>query len=293
MEKVTAETIKALIANKYDSGSNAGKFAVFFELKGGTGAYAHGAIDAFVMNVWPSAKYARYAFEIKISRQDLMHELNNPQKRDWSMGISNEFWFVCTAGICEPEEIPENCGLMVVSKNGKQLRIKKRAQYRESQPLELWEIASIIRAAARMQNFPDTLIWKYQGQELKDEQLDEVIRGRRDWRDENDIKDRAKAMAKEMFNEQNTDMARYAMVMQNTGIEPPGFMTGKSGDGWEQPIKDWIDKHFVTGPDNKQIRRIIQDLKSIGLTVKTAQENITRIAEGNKPNDGQESISDS
>ena len=72
--------------------------------------------------------------------------------------------------------------------------------------------------------------------------------------------------------------------------QPPKFMLGKAGYDWTTTIEDWVNKHFVTGPDNKEILRIIQDLKRIGLTVKTAQENITRIAEGNKPNDGQETI---
>ena len=289
MEKITAETLKALIAQRYEAQSNAGKYAVFFELRSRTGGAA-GSIDAFVMNTWPSSKFHRYAFEIKVSRGDLMHELDHPEKRKWAYDISNEFWFVCAPGIAKPDEIPETCGLMVATKNGKQLRTQKRAQYREAEPLEVWEIASIIRSASRMQNFPHTLIWKYSGQELTDAELDVVIQERRSYMDEDDINKRARIMAKEMFDKQNIDMAKYAMVMQNAGIEPPGFMTGKSGEAWEHTIKDWVDRHFITGPDNKQIRRVVQDLKSIGLTVKAAQDNIAQIAKKNKPDDGQETI---
>ena len=190
MEKITSETIKALIAQKYEAVSNNGKFAIFFELRSRTGGAA-GSIDAFVMNTWPSSEFHRYAFEIKISRQDLMHELDRPEKREWSMAISNEFWFVCAPDICKPEEIPENCGLMVATKTGNQLRKIKRAPYREAQPFEVWEIASIIRSASRMQNFPNTLLWKYQGKDLTGDQLDEVMRDRRDYLVAQDIRDKA------------------------------------------------------------------------------------------------------
>ena len=291
MEKITAETIKALIAQKYEAVSNNGKYAIFFELRSRTGGAA-GAIDAFVMDTWPSSQFRRYAFEIKVSRQDLMHELDNPNKRQWAYDISNEFWFVCAPGICQPEEIPENCGLMVATKNGKQLRKQKRAQYREAEPFHIWEIASIVRSAARMQKFPNTLLWKYQGQELNNEQLDAIISDRRCYADQDDIAKQSKALAKEMFDTQNINMARYAMIMENAGIEPPGFMTGKPGEAWEHTIKDWVDRHFITGPDNKQIRRVVQDLKSIGLTVKAAQDNIGALVKRNKPDDGQESIPD-
>jgi len=293
MEKITAETIKALIAQKYQSLSNAGKYAIFFELKAGTGAYAYGAIDAFVMNVWPSSKYARYAFEIKVSRQDLMHELNHPEKRDWSMGISNEFWFVCAPGICTPDEIPENCGLMVVSKNGKMLRSLKRAQFRENQPLNLWEIASICRAASRMQNFPDTLIWRYSGQELNDEQLDRVIRERRKGIDQRDIENRAKELAKAMFLDQNSDMAKYAKAMQKAGIEPPDFMVGKStGYAYDHTIQAWIERNLTIGPGSKEILSAMQQMKTAYLALNTARDSIIKLTENNKSDGGQETIND-
>jgi len=289
MEKITAETIKALIAQKYEAVSNNGKYAIFFELRSQTGGAA-GSIDAFVMNTWPSSKFYRYSFEIKVSRHDLMHELDNPNKRQWAFDISNEFWFVCAPGICKPEEIPENCGLLVATKNGKQLRTQKRATWREAEDFAIWEIASIIRSASRMQNFPNTLLWKYQGQELTGDQLDAVVRDRRKYLDAQDLENRAKELAKARFDKQNENMASYAEAMRKAGVEPPGFMLGDPRYDWSTNIEDWVNKHFVTGPDNKKLRGIIRDLKSIGLTVKTAEENITQIAENNKADDGQEEL---
>jgi len=292
MEKITAETIKALIAQKYEAVSNNGKYAIFFELRRRTGAGATGSIDAFVLDVWPSSNFARYAFEIKVSRQDLMHELDNPNKREWAFDISNEFWFVCAPGICKPEEIPENCGLMVATKTGRQLRIQKRAQWREADDLAPWEIASIIRSASRMQKFPSTLLWKYDGQEINDEQLSAVISERRSYVEQGEIDDKVKVLVKEKFDKQNEDMAKYAESMRSAGIEPPRFMLGNSGYDWTTTIDDWVNKNFVTGPDNKKIRQVAQDLKSIGLTVKAAQDNMGALIKRNKPDDGQESIPD-
>ena len=283
MEKITAETIKALIAQKYSED----KYATFFELRSGTGAMAGSAIDAFVMNVWPSEKFTRYAFEIKISRQDMMHELNHPKKRQWSFDMSNEFWFVCAPGIVKPDEIPENCGLLVVSKNGRMLRSLKRAQWREVDDLKMHQAASIIRAASRMQKYPETLIWLRAGEEINIEEIDQIIRARRSEVDESDIKHRVATLVKDKFDKQNADMGKYAQALQEAGIDPPDFMTNPHGYVYDGTIKHWIEKYFVVGPDIIELRRAMEDLKRANHAVKSAEEAIVRISKRDVADDDQ------
>ncbi len=293
MDKITAETIKALIARRYDSFQNGGQFCTFFELRSETGGGAAGAIDAFVMNVWTSKNYERLAFEIKVSRNDLMHELNNPDKRQWAFDISNEFWFVCAPGICTVDEIPENCGLMMVSKNGKKLMTKKRAQYREASDLAPWEIASIIRAASRMQHKPDESLWKYQGQDLTEKELDEIIKDRWSYGDQSRIDNKAKEIAESKFRKQNEEMALFAEELSKAGIDPPGFMTGKF-ETWTMRAKEealkWVDKHFVVGPDAIEIRAAIKAMKNADLAVKEARDRMINLVKKKEPNDGQASL---
>ncbi len=287
MDKITAEAIKSLIAQRYDEN----KFATFFELRSRTGAGAAGAIDAFVMNVWPSSSFARYAFEIKISRNDFMHELDHPEKREWSMAISNEFWFVTTAGVCTAEEVPENCGLMVVSKNGKMLRRHKRATWREAEDMAPWEIASIIRSSARQQKFHSKLMWRYQGQDMNQDQLQELLEEKREWFEKQEINKKADEKAKEIFTTQNRQMAQHAELMREAGIEPPGFMMGDfKANLYSNNIKSWVDEHFVAGPDAAKIRSAISQMKMAENAMKAARDHLIKMGERHQNDKIQETL---
>lgn len=81
-------------------------------------------------------------YEIKVSRSDFM------QDDKWHMYLDycNMFYFVCPTGLIQPEELPENIGLLWVSKNGKRLYKKKKAAYRDKDiPSELYKYILISR----------------------------------------------------------------------------------------------------------------------------------------------------
>jgi len=120
------------------------EWELLFELRNGTGGRFHSALDAFALNTYPSKKYLRISYEIKSSRNDFMNEIKNPLKRDFGMSISNEFYFLCTEDFIKPDEVPENCGLMVLEANG--LKIKKIAPYRDvSDKIPITTLCTIIR----------------------------------------------------------------------------------------------------------------------------------------------------
>ena len=78
------------------------------------GAYAEKRLDGFAMHYWPSHGWERTAYEVKISRSDLLRELKDPKKRRPALAVSNFFYFVTTPGLAKVDEIPPECGLIEV-----------------------------------------------------------------------------------------------------------------------------------------------------------------------------------
>lgn len=115
---------------------------------------ADSRIDAWAMNLWPSRKFCRVTYEIKISRHDLLRELRKPDKRDPGLRISNQFYYVIPDGCCEVDEIPKECGLIIVKRRpGKSygvLYTAKKAPFRTIKPelgVDFW--ASLARRINR------------------------------------------------------------------------------------------------------------------------------------------------
>ena len=103
-------------------------------------------LDALAINLWPSSKFARVAFEIKISRADFMREINNPVKREYAMLLAHQFYFVVPEGLVGPDAIPPDCGLATV--HGSQMSIVKQAPKHECEPLPQTFLAVLARRAA-------------------------------------------------------------------------------------------------------------------------------------------------
>jgi hypothetical protein len=103
---------------------NYNEWAFFDELRVGTGyqqkrvdgikVNPEQRFDAFVINLYPSNKHLRIIYEIKVSRSDFLHELKNPQKRESALLFSNQYYFATPAGMVDPDEIPEECGLIEI-----------------------------------------------------------------------------------------------------------------------------------------------------------------------------------
>ena len=86
----------------------------------------HLRLDAWAMaRSW--TRPLTWGYEIKITRRDFM------QDKKWQsyLGFCSEFYFVTTANVIKPEELPAEAGLMVASKNLTRLYTKKKAQRRQ------------------------------------------------------------------------------------------------------------------------------------------------------------------
>ena len=130
-------------------------YVFFAELRVGTGydtakglPGSEQRIDGFAMGLWPSKGFERTSFEIKVSRSDWISELKRPYKRIIAHRLCNRFYFVAPTGLIAKEEIPLECGLMELSKEGI-LRIKVQAPFHESD-LPTWIfVASLARRVKR------------------------------------------------------------------------------------------------------------------------------------------------
>jgi len=120
---------------------------VFFaELRVGTGfgGRKEQRLDAWAMHCWPSAQYRRIAYEIKVTKSDMQHEIENPQKRQAALSLSNEFYWAIPSGL-ETPLLPAEAGLIVVDERG--AHVARKAPYRESPLPPLSFLASVARRA--------------------------------------------------------------------------------------------------------------------------------------------------
>ena len=96
-------------------------------------------LDAWVMpRSW--AHPATTGYEIKISRQDFLHD----EKWRGYMKLCNCFYFVCPKGIIQPDELPPEVGLMWATPN-RVITHRKAVLRRIDEPLDLWRYVLMCR----------------------------------------------------------------------------------------------------------------------------------------------------
>ncbi len=142
--------LKRRLSIKHDVLNSRTQWLLFYELPTKSG-FDSQFVDAFAMNTFPSKKFKKIAYEIKVSRADLMKELKNPDKRKWAVDHSHQFYFVCLEHIVNVDEIPAECGLLIPQgEHG--LTVVKNAPTRKS-PMMLNESEmTVILKRAYLQN---------------------------------------------------------------------------------------------------------------------------------------------
>lgn len=97
--------------------------------------------------------FERHAYEIKASRGDFLAEIRRPEKRLRALEIANRYSLVTPAGLIDPDELPEECGLIEVilgkrSSMYDRTRQKVRAPFRDVADPPLSLFAEVMRRAS-------------------------------------------------------------------------------------------------------------------------------------------------
>jgi hypothetical protein len=86
--------------------------------------------DVFsIRNTSHDAYLAPFVHEVKVSRADLLTDLRNAGKRAGYQALSQQFYYVLAAGIAAPEDVPEDCGVIVAE--GERLRVLRASPVRD------------------------------------------------------------------------------------------------------------------------------------------------------------------
>lgn len=152
------------------------EWATFREFSNATGAGVSGRIDVAAFNVWPSRKGHRVAYEVKRERSDFLRELAQPEKRAWVEELFHETYFVATKGVCEPHEIPEGWGLLiVVGEAGDKLRRKVVPKYRDVLDPPYDFVMSLLRRSAADLSTELSRTYRFEGEEITSKAIEEKI----------------------------------------------------------------------------------------------------------------------
>lgn len=152
--KYAAEDLLQMIHQRY----RGDEYVVLHEVADGTGMYQRRWVDAAAFSLWPSKGLTRSAFEIKVSRSDLLRELQNPMKYQWARESFHEFWYVGPREIFQDGELPIGAGLMCP--RGDKLTIRTHCQRNDSPKLDDNLLAAFMRGAAKGVDIAKAVITK-------------------------------------------------------------------------------------------------------------------------------------
>lgn len=124
----------------------------------------HVRLDAWAMpKSW--SKPDTHGYELKVSRKDF---LRDEKWRDY-LRLCHRFWFVCPRGMIQPEELPQDVGLLWASSNMARLVAKRTAVPRDVQiPETLWRYILMCRAKIQREAHGDSSPLDYWRQWLKE-----------------------------------------------------------------------------------------------------------------------------
>jgi hypothetical protein len=229
-DKFTAARIVGLLMEKHQK---TGDVVFFDQIPNSTGYGKERTIDAFAMELWPSKKFARTAYEVKVSRGDWLNELSQPEKRDPFMKLSNWFYYVAPVGLVDVASLPEGCGLLEADKGG--LKIRRAAPWRDVGEIPLEFVASLMRAKkAEKFTGEDIFLFKYAGREMNQEDLKELLNQARGADTEHEIRKRVQEEMADWKKEQPGHQIVSAILKEmNRSVEYNLDMKPKE-------IRDWL-----------------------------------------------------
>lgn len=79
-------------------------------------------LDAYAIAYWGSRDASAIGFEIKVNRSDFLSEVNGSRKYEAWLPYCDRFYFACSPKVASIDEIPEECGLLIISHYGRGYR---------------------------------------------------------------------------------------------------------------------------------------------------------------------------
>ncbi|MBW8036290.1 MAG: hypothetical protein FVQ79_11830 [Planctomycetes bacterium] len=134
-----------LLARKYKTDTG-----VLFikEVANSTGSNTRRYADAVTVSLWPSKGYLIQGYEIKVSKSDLEHELQDVTKWEAVGQFCDKWWLVVSdKKIVDLERLPAVWGVMYPTKSGA-MRILKPATKLSPKPFTRGFMSSLLRKAA-------------------------------------------------------------------------------------------------------------------------------------------------
>lgn len=144
-EKIITEIINEALLKRYQEP----EWYLGFEVGNSCGCETKRHADAIAICAYPSRGFQSIGFEVKVSRSDLKHELDNPRKCEEMYQYVNEWYLVVPKGLADNADIPKPWG--VIEYNEGKLRQKRKAQYHEAK-LTTGFMLAFIRGRQRVDN---------------------------------------------------------------------------------------------------------------------------------------------
>lgn len=104
-------------------------------------------IDFFAMHTYPSKGFERVAYEVKVSRGDLLRELKDETKSLPCRVLADRFCLAVPVGLVKRKELPDGWGLVEIRADGT-ARTTVRGEVRDPGPLPMPFAAAFLRAAS-------------------------------------------------------------------------------------------------------------------------------------------------
>lgn len=146
----TAELVELLRNYRFGPGD----WAFLTDVPNSTGYAQRRTCDALAMNLWPSTGLELHGFELKVSRNDWVRELRQPDKATELKRFCDRWWLVAGDDTVCPNarDLPTSWGL-IVARNGN-LVIDYPAPKLTPEPLERGFVAALVRKVARLMEVP-------------------------------------------------------------------------------------------------------------------------------------------
>lgn len=139
-----SQVLAELSAHKWSGNA----YAWLYEVRSHTG-YKPGEryADALVMSCWPSRGLWLAGVEVKVSRQDFLHELEQPEKSDRIQRFCDHWWLCTSPDVARIDEIPEAWGWIEVV-SPRRHAIRKEAPKLPAEQITREFLASALRNSA-------------------------------------------------------------------------------------------------------------------------------------------------